>query len=266
MIPMTAGPTSREPGTAGLILRPWHGVPRRRESSVSKLQRILVAAASICASCSTAALAFAQPPRANPATISAAQVLDRAGEALGRPAAVPSAMERLDAMLRKAKRLTVSEKMGDVLSSDCYVLRGDTGSGAIMFWIDPEHGYNAAKVETVIRSGNPAYNDKITTTTKLENVLFKKIDGVWIPMEADSLKQVDYDIRGKNGYTHEQSHHKRTQFLLNPDHNALGSFSDPFKSDPHLLDETTVYKPGDTRAYIWRGGKVVLDEKLQRRR
>lgn len=174
--------------------------------------------------------------------------------------------ERLDAMLRKAKSLTVSEKMEDVLGSDCHVLKGDTGSGTITLWIDPEHGYNAAKVETRIQSSNPAYNNKVTTTTKLENVLFKKIEGVWVPMEADTLKQVDYNIYGKKGYTREQSHHKRTQFLLNPDHNALGSFADPFKSDPHLLDETAVVKPPDTRAYIWRGGKVVLNERLQRRK
>ena len=174
--------------------------------------------------------------------------------------------ERLDAMLRKAQSLTVSEKMEDVLASDCYVLKGDTGSGTITLWIDPEHGYNAAKVETRIRSPNSTANNSVTTTTKLENVLFKKIDGVWVPMEADTLKQVDYNIYGKKGYTREQSHHKRTQFLLNPDHNALGSFADPFKSDPHLLDETAVIKPPDTRAYIWRGGKVVLNERLQRRR
>jgi len=174
--------------------------------------------------------------------------------------------ERLDAMLRKAKSLTVSEKMEDVLGSDCYVLKGDTGSGTIMLWIDPEHGCNAAKVETRIRSPNSTPNSSATTTTRLENVLFKKIDGVWVPMEADTLKQVDFNIYGKKGYTHEQSHLKRTQFLLNPDHNAVGSFADPFKSDPHLLDETTVFKPGDTRSYIWRGGKVALNDKLRRQR
>jgi hypothetical protein len=169
-------------------------------------------------------------------------------------------------MLRKARSLTVSEKMEDVLATDCYVLKGDTGNGTITLWIDPEHGYNTAKVETVIHSGNPAYSNKITTTTKLENVLFKKIDGVWVPMEADTLKQKDYNIRGKKGHTREQNHLKRTQFLLNPDHNALGSFSDPFKSDPHLLDETTVHKPGDPRPYIWRDGKVILDDRLRRQR
>lgn len=168
--------------------------------------------------------------------------------------------ERLDAILRKARSLTVSDRMEDVLSSDCYVLKGDTGNGTITLWIDPEHGYNTAKVETIIRTGNPAYNNKVTTTTKLENVLFKKVDGVWVPMEADTLKRVDYVIDGKKGYTREQSHHKRTQFILNPDHKALGSFADPFKSDPHLLNETTVHRHSDPKAYLWRDGKLVPDE------
>jgi hypothetical protein len=174
--------------------------------------------------------------------------------------------ERLDAMLRKARSLTVSEKMEDVLSSDCYVLKGDTGNGTITLWIDPDYGYNAAKAETHIRSPNSTPNNSVTTTTKLENVLFKKIDSVWVPVEADTLKQVDYNIRGKKGYTRERNHHKRTEFVLNPDHDALGSFSDPFKSDPHLLDETTVHRHGDPRPYIWRDGKVVLDERLHKRR
>ena len=121
-------------------------------------------------------------------------------------------------------------------------------------------------METSIRSGNPAYKNKITTTTRLENILFKKIDGVCVPMEADSLKQVDYNINGKKGYTREQSHHKRTEFVLNPDHKALGSFADPFKSDAHLLNETTVHRHGDPKAYIWRDGSVVPHEKAQRRR
>jgi hypothetical protein len=169
--------------------------------------------------------------------------------------------ERLDAMLRKGKTLTVSEKMEDVLSSDCYVLKGDTGSGTITLWIDPDHGYNAAKVETHIRSPNSTPDNSVTTRTKLENVLFKKIDDVWVPMEADSLKQVDYYINGKKGRTREQSHHKRTQFLLNPDHDALGSFADPFKSDPHLLDETTVHGVGDSRSYLWQDGKLIPQER-----
>ncbi len=169
--------------------------------------------------------------------------------------------ERLDAILRKARNLTVSEKMEDVLSSDCYVLRGDTGSGAVTLWIDPEHGYDAAKVETVVRSANPAGNNRITTTTKLENVLFREIDGVWIPIEADSLRQVEYTIDGKKGHTRERSHLKRTQFLLSPDHGARGSFADPFENDPQLQDETVVVRAGDSARYVWRDGRVVADNR-----
>lgn len=39
--------------------------------------------------------------------------------------------------------------------------------------------------------------------------------------------------------------HDRYRAWLDPEHRALGSFADPFKSDPHLLNETTVHKPGD---------------------
>ena len=167
--------------------------------------------------------------------------------------------ERLDKILRRAGNISLSNKMENVGGSDCYVIKTETANGTISLWIDPEHGYNTAKAETMFKTGNPK-PDNVITTTKLENVRFERIDGLWVPMEADTLNQKMFDINGKKGSIRKKSHYKRTGFVLNPDHDTLCSFDNPFVSNTELLEGTQVYKVGDPKNYIWRGGKVVPDE------
>ncbi len=57
---------------------------------MSKLQCILVAAASICMGCSVVALAFSQTDRGNSPGISVAQLLDQMGETFDQAATIRS--------------------------------------------------------------------------------------------------------------------------------------------------------------------------------
>ncbi|MHC4560361.1 MAG: hypothetical protein ACYTFW_14335 [Planctomycetota bacterium] len=167
--------------------------------------------------------------------------------------------ERLDTILRRAKRISVSHEMEIVGGSDCYVIKAETGNGTISLWLDPEHGYHAAKVETRSITGD-LKRAKTVRTTRFGNVRFQKIDGIWVPMEADTFKRVMYDANGKKGSTREENHYKRTEFVLNPDHGALGSFDNPLESDPELLEGTPVHIHGDPIGYIWQDGQLVPDK------
>lgn len=166
--------------------------------------------------------------------------------------------ERLDTIVRRAKKISLSKEMENVGGSDCYVIKAETANTTISLWIDPEHGYHTARAET--RSITGVKHSKTITTTRLENVRFERIDGVWVPMEADTFKQKMFDINGKKGLTREESHYKRAKFVLNPDHDRLGSFDNPLESDPELLEGTAVYKVGDPTRYIWQDGKLIPDK------
>ena len=76
-------------------------------------------------------------------------------------------------------------------------------------------------------------------------------------MEADSRS----DLRGTQGFhSTEDYHYKRTKFVLNPDHDKLGSFDDPLENpaqDPELKDGSRVRIKSDPIQYIWQDGRLV---------
>jgi hypothetical protein len=168
--------------------------------------------------------------------------------------------ERLDRLLRRARTLSVSHRPENVGGTDCHVLNAELTNGTCSLWLDPHHGYQAARAHLRIMKLGPG-RDRITRISKLETVRFVEISGVWVPMEADTSNEVVFFCNGKNGSTRERIHCRRTEFMVNPDHEALGSFADPFKSDPHLLERTTVHKVGDPGEYVWQDGKIVLRER-----
>jgi len=69
-------------------------------------------------------------------------------------------------------------------------------------------------------------------------------------------------------FVKEDYHYKRTQIILNPDHDKLGSFADPIledpSNDPELVNGTRVAIDIDGRddralEYTWQDGKLVDD-------
>jgi len=166
---------------------------------------------------------------------------------------------QLESELRKADRLTVREKTEDIAGSQCYAIEGaDKKTGKqkeiseYKVWIDPEHGYNIAKFHQVQKQVNPN-NSTSTIRTKIENVRFQRIDDVWIPMDWDFIFYAKW---GEGRFTKSTSHIKRTEVILNPDHDALGSFVPDIPNgwSVRFKDFKDIDEKGE---YTWQDGKVV---------
>jgi hypothetical protein len=154
--------------------------------------------------------------------------------------------------------------------SVCYVIEADTKRGEFKVWLDSEHGYHPAKIEVFVAlgddigdPGNPRIitrADGITRQYAMSNVRFEKVDGIWVPMEADSRSHVVLGSPDK--FSSGRGHFKRLKIVLNPDHDALGSFKDPLKNlelDPELQDGTVFYT-GDQTKGTWSSGKAAVEE------
>jgi len=163
--------------------------------------------------------------------------------------------ERIDSILGQAYKISTRDRREQVGGSQCYVIDATTTRGQYTVWLDPKHGYNIAKVEVQRRKRNLVYDRarvKTGMSFSMKNVSFKQIDGVWVPMEADI--QQSEDNQGKTT----KWNHKRTEMILNPDHDSLGSFV-----ADDIMDGTRTIFPGrlDTIEYIWQKGKPVLKVK-----
>jgi len=174
--------------------------------------------------------------------------------------------ERADAILRRAESICVRPKTEPIGGSDCYAIDAETDSGRISVWIDPAHGHQLAKVEARGTEGDLYWGKPLPrgqqVNSRLENVRFEKVDGIWVPAEADIRMENHY---GRGSFSINKRHYKRTQILLNPDHDALGSFDNPLenpKNDPLLRNGTKVRitTDSDRKRYIWQDGKLIPDK------
>jgi len=134
--------------------------------------------------------------------------------------------ERADVVLRQARTISVRDKAERINGVECYVIEADTPCGEYTVWIDPEHGYNIAKAKVELNQGKKHFFygrpfDSKKLSFSLQTVRFEKIDEVWIPVEANTWA---HRIYNKGGFSKARTHTKLTKVILNPDHNALGSF------------------------------------------
>jgi hypothetical protein len=163
----------------------------------------------------------------------------------------------------QASSLSVRDELEEVGGFNCYVIDAATDYGPYTVWIDPQHGYNIAraentkKPESLVRDGKRKLggHGQAAYHFLLDNVNFEKIDGIWVPMEA-YIEVKDYNANGRHDYTWKM-HHKRTDFQLNPDHHALGSFIPQIEEGSRFPIEGV---PGIQ--YEWRDGEIVtyIDE------
>jgi len=160
--------------------------------------------------------------------------------------------ERVDAVLRRADVASVRDEMEEIGGSKCYVIDATAQCGKYTIWIDPEHGYNIAKAMIEKREKDIVYGTPLRkgehASVLLENVRFQKVDGAWIPVEADIyINRVAF-----NGSFNSKWYRKVTDVILNPDHDKLGSFvQDDIKNGALVL------VVGVEGKYKWRDGKVV---------
>lgn len=171
--------------------------------------------------------------------------------------------ERLDAVLRGANRVSVRPTTEKVRGFACHVINADTKYGQYSVWLDPAHGYNAAKV-TRKAAGGHKENQRLMpkgdrSTGSVVITRFEQVGDVWVPVEAED--EIAY-TSGKF-FRSQRDHFKRTKITLNPDHDKLGSFDNPLEhpaNDPELKNGTRVRitLPNSVKVKgSWQDGKVV---------
>jgi hypothetical protein len=151
-------------------------------------------------------------------------------------------------LLRDAEKVSMLDKMETIDGSECYVIEAETGPLKSRAWIDPTHGFHIAKI-TSWRAGR-----KFCVAW---NVVFKRIDGIWIPMEKD------FQYFNSGGRWSEDKHHYRiTKVILNPDHDALESFA-PVPQEGSIVSIEGAAGIKEKREYTWQNGQIV-DESGQK--
>ena len=168
---------------------------------------------------------------------------------------------RLISILRKAGKISVRDEMERIGTSKCYVMDAEAKLDRYTIWIDPEHGYNIAqfedKWERILKKSQTDPGRKIQRDVSIKNVRFKKSAGIWIPVEAE-VSDVTRNI-GKGMLRISKRRYKRTDIILNPDHERLGSFAPDFPNDSRVQVKG-IEGIDESKNYTWRDGEVV-DEK-----
>jgi hypothetical protein len=172
-----------------------------------------------------------------------------------------ASLERLDTIVRRARRVSMRDKTEVINGSECYVIDAKTDSGVMALWLDSEHGYHLAKATVTLGPGDLWFGKPLRKGSNhainLERIRFAQVDGLWVPMEAESSVNLQWPERGE--FATSKVHYERTEVILNPDHEALGSFR--AENDPELKNGTRFHIPADKTKYLWQDGKLVAEEK-----
>jgi hypothetical protein len=154
---------------------------------------------------------------------------------------------RIDLRLREANAISVRDKTVDVCGSDCYVIEARINRGEYRLWIDPEHGYNIAKIEIERGEGDAGPLKRFSFS--LSDVRFRKVQDIWLPVKGHVEDRFEY----RSGHYCTDSYELEIkEIVLNPDHDVLGSF---------VLDDVPngakVSVMGVKGKYRWQDGEVV---------
>ena len=171
--------------------------------------------------------------------------------------------ERLDAVLRGAKRASVRPTTETVNGIACHVIDAYTEYGRYTVWLDPTHGFHAAKITREAVGGQKEQDDVIPrgdrSTGSVIITRFKQVEGVWVPVEAED--EISYTSGAF--FRSQRDQFKRNIITLNPDHDKLGSFDNPLEhptNDPELRNGTRVRITGPGSMKVkgsWQNGKII---------
>jgi len=172
-------------------------------------------------------------------------------------------VERFDSILRQADSISLQDEPERIGSGDCYVIDAKTKHGTYKIWLNPGRGYGIAKADIHkgpkdLWWGRPldyfTHAPYLPNVISIRNVRFESKESVWVPMEAD-FRVDSKDFRGANKAPVSDIHYKVTDLLLDPDHDALGSFI------PDIENGTKVYTSVPGLFFAWQDGKkLFIDE------
>ena len=162
--------------------------------------------------------------------------------------------ERVDVILLQASKSSVRRKTERVGDSDWWVLDATTPRGKYVLWLDPRHGDNLAKAEVEKMAGDRDRDTILPKKTFIRasvvNARFATVNGVWVPIEAQST----FEIRGPEQWFRAKTSHRITEFLVSPDHRKLDSF--------RLMSirngaQVVISGAPKTPAGRWRDGRII---------
>jgi hypothetical protein len=171
--------------------------------------------------------------------------------------------KRLDVVLREAKQISMRSTAEMVNGIACHVIDADTQYGRYKVWLDPAHGYNAAKISRTATGGYKESEHLMPQGDHASGFVvitrFEQVGGVWFPVEADQ----ETAYTSGRLFRRSHSHYKRANIVLNPDHDKLGSFDNPLEhpaNDPELKEGThvSIILPNSVGVKAtWQDGKVI---------
>ena len=174
--------------------------------------------------------------------------------------------ERIDTILREAikegRSVSVQEKPERIRGSNCIVINAMTKRGRFSIWLDPEKGYNVVKAISEQRPGDLSYGGAPLkkgdySYWSLNYMQYKKEGDTWVPQKSES------QINGKTsgGYFESVSKCNFTEVILDPDHEALGSFvPDDIQNGARVRISGANGRTFAKSKYTWQDGKVVDDK------
>jgi hypothetical protein len=169
--------------------------------------------------------------------------------------------DRIDQVLRKYGNIKIDHNTEKVAGYDCYHIQSKTKEGTFNIWISPQLDYNIVKMTASYKEGDIFYRVPVPKTGKIiwqvEISDFKQVDGVWVPMEY--RVKLNRRIPARDHKIVSNYRRKRTEVILNPDHEKLNSFGTDFipngaRAKPHIVGIDRDYR------YIWQDGKLIDPE------
>jgi hypothetical protein len=177
---------------------------------------------------------------------------------------------RIDIILKNAKQIAVRPKPEILNGAVCYVVQADTAYGDYTVWLDSTHGFQPVRIKASMEGDDivniaehqppPDTTPEAKETLVIDNIIFKKVQEVWIPVKGYVKSHIEWP---KHGFFFDNEiSFETTEIVLNPDHDALDSFADPMKNpalDPELVNGTQVRMGEEGTRCVWRDGKLIDD-------
>ena len=165
-------------------------------------------------------------------------------------------VERFDRILKEAKPEQMSVKKEELNGTVHYLIDAKTNNGRYRIWLNPERGYNFSRAIVVREEGDTHFGRyKVEPGTSkrsvVENTEFKKVDDLWVPVKTKSKMN---DTLSNGGHMKSDFEIELNSIVINPDHDALDSFS-----TDDIKDGAKARIRGIRINYIWSNGELVPD-------
>ncbi len=167
--------------------------------------------------------------------------------------------KRLDRILREAKpgQVSLRNEMEYLNGTAHYVVDAKTERGEYTVWFNSEKGYHYSKAAVIRRPGD-LFREKVKIEPGhqreyvVETTQFTEVDGVWVPTKARTRA---HNTLPDGDYAKASSDIELISIVMNPDHDAMGSFL-----IDDIEDGAKVRLVGVPGRFVWRNGKAVPED------